>query len=150
MPFAERVAVLLMAASQITCASSRTDSLACPAGTEPDAYLAEGDAVPDPRTCVWRPEVQDYLGVLREDMLGSWRPPMNRSDREIRALFTIDRAGAVERYCLVPGGREARGLRRSVIEVLESFRPATAPSEAVAACLANVKIAGDFRMVPSH
>lgn len=137
--------VVSLLAGSIACASSEPDPLACPDLMTPVAVLG-ADAVPDPKSCFALPEVGQYMGAWRVAMLRHWKAPATRRPRKLRVLLTINLEGAVEHYCIQPGGTGASGLRPSVIEALESFDPPAAPTESVAACVAHKRLAADFRM----
>jgi TonB family protein len=93
--------------------------------------------------CFRKPEVQDYIAVVRQRMLARWvLPPGVDAGLRVMLRFHLDVAGSATNVAVVKADDNALGA--SAVDALRSASPFP-PMPDDARCLAQIPIVGTFR-----
>jgi TonB family protein len=102
----------------------------------------DGTSTVSEKACMQRPEVRDYLAVVRERMLARWvLPPGVDAGRRVTLRFRVDVAGSASDVSVV--NAEDNSLGASAVDALRAASPFP-PMPADVHCLSQVPIVGRF------
>ncbi len=94
------------------------------------------------RSCLERPEVDAYLGVIRQRTISLWKLPIATPDTQVVLRFQLDVAGSPSRIQVLRADDNALGA--SAIDAMRAAAPFP-PMPDPARCIADRPITGTFR-----